>query len=394
MIKRIERIVLIVLDGVGAGELPDATDFGDEGSNSLAHAAQAVGGLHLPNLQQMGVGNITTIQGVPSQPDASGAYGKMAERSKGKDTTIGHWELTGIYSPQALPLFPHGFPPELVADFERRIGRKVLGNKTASGTEIIHELGDEHVRTGQPILYTSADSVFQVAAHEQVIPIAEFYKICEIAREMLTGEYAVGRVIARPFLGESGHYWRTERRKDWSLLPPRPTLLDRMSASGYDVLAVGKIDDIFARRGITRSAHVINNKDGVAKIIEFLGGEFHGLLFANLIEFDMLYGHRNDPQGYARALEEFDRQVPEIMGAMAERDILMITSDHGNDPVTPSTDHSREYVPLLVGGQTIRPGVDLGIRATFADVAATLADIFNVGPLEIGTSFRQEIIRG
>jgi phosphopentomutase len=394
MIKKIERVVLIVLDGVGAGELPDAADFGDEGSNSLAHTAEAVGRLHLPNLQQMGLGNITPIQGVPPKPDATGAYGKMAEKSKGKDTTIGHWELTGIYSPQALPLFPHGFPPGLVADFERQIGRKVIGNKAASGTEIINELGDEHVKTGQPILYTSADSVFQVAAHEQAIPIAELYKICEIAREMLKGEYAVGRVIARPFLGKSGHYWRTERRKDWSLLPPRPTLLDKLSAAAYDVLAVGKIDDIFARRGITQSAHVINNKDGVAKIVEFLHGGFHGLLFANLIEFDMLYGHRNDPQGYAHALEEFDAQVPEIMRAMTESDILIITSDHGNDPVTPSTDHSREHVPLLVGGQAIRPGVDLGIRTTFADVAATIADLFDIGPLELGTSFRQEILRG
>lgn len=394
MIKRIERVVLIVLDGVGVGELPDAADFGDEGSNSLAHTAEAVGGLHLPNLQQMGLGNITPIQGVPPKPDATGAYGKMAERSKGKDTTIGHWELTGIYSPRALPLFPQGFPHELVADFERRIGRKVIGNKAASGTEIINELGDEHVKTGQPILYTSADSVFQVAAHEQVIPTAELYKICEIAREMLKGEYAVGRVIARPFLGESGHYWRTERRKDWSLLPPRPTLLDKLSAAGYDVLAVGKIDDIFARRGITQSAHVINNKDGIAKIIEFLGGEFHGLLFANLIEFDMLYGHRNNPQGYARALEDFDVHVPEIMAAMGESDILIITSDHGNDPVTPSTDHSREHVPLLVGGQVIQPGVDLGIRTTFADVAATIADLFDIDPPESGTGFKQEIIQG
>jgi len=389
----IERVVLIVLDGVGVGELPDAGDFGDVGSNSLGHTAEVVGGLHLPNMQKMGLGNLTIIQGVPPTQDTTGAYGKMTEMSKGKDTTVGHWELAGVNSPRPLPLFPKGFPPELVTEFERHIGRKVLGNKSASGTEIIKELGDEHVRTGRPILYTSADSVFQVAAHEEIIPIDELYQICQIAREMLIGEYAVGRVIARPFLGQSGHYWRTERRKDWSLLPPRPTILDRLSDAGYDVLAVGKIDDIFARRGITRSAHVVSNKDSVAKVIEFLRAGFRGLLFANLIEFDMLYGHRNDPQGYARALEEFDAQVPMILDAMSDNDLLIITSDHGNDPVTPSTDHSREYVPLLVGGSAVRPGVDLGVRATFADIAATIADLFDVGATEWGTSFRQAAIQ-
>lgn len=383
----IRRIILIILDGVGAGELPDAAEFGDVGSNSLAHTAEAVGGLNLPHMQKIGLGNITPLQGVPPRQDTSGAYGKMAERSKGKDTTIGHWELAGIYSPQPLPTYPEGFPPGLVAEFEARIGRQVLFNKPASGTVIINELGDEHVQSGRPILYTSADSVLQLAAHEQVIPIDELYRMCQIARELLTGEHAVGRVIARPFVGESGDYRRTERRRDWSLLPPRPTVLDKLAGAGRDVLAVGKIDDIFARRGITQSAHVVSNAESVDRLLEFMRAGFHGLLFANLIEFDMLYGHRNDPHGYARALEEFDRRLPDILAAMGEGDMLIVTSDHGNDPVTPSTDHSREYVPLLVAGQRVRPGVDLGIRSSFADVAATIADVFDLERPEIGTSF-------
>jgi phosphopentomutase len=389
----IGRVILVILDGVGIGELPDAADFGDVGSNSIANTAKAVGGLHLPTMQKMGLGNLAAIQGVPPTRDSVGAYGKMAEKSLGKDTTIGHWELAGVYSPQPLPVFPHGFPPELVAEFEQRIGRQVIGNKPASGTEIIKELGDEHVRTGRPILYTSADSVFQLAAHEEIIPVPELYRHCETAREMLRGEFAVGRVIARPFEGEAGHYRRTERRKDWSLLPPRPTVLDKLSGAGYDVLAVGKIDDIFARRGITRSAHVVSNQATVTQTIEFLRTGFRGLLFANLIEFDMLYGHRNDPYGYARALEEFDNQLPAILNALGQNDMLIITADHGNDPVTPSTDHSREYVPLLVSGQLVRPGVDLGIRSTFADVAATIAELFSLDPPEVGTSFGRMVLQ-
>ncbi len=387
----IQRVILVILDGVGAGELPDAADFGDVGSNSLANTAQAVGGLKVPNMQKMGLGNITAIQGAPPAQHATGAYGKMAEVSLGKDTTVGHWEIAGVASPRPLPVFPHGFPPELITQFEQRVGRKAIGNKPASGTEIIKELGDEHVQTGHLIVYTSADSVFQVAAHEEVVPIPELYKICEIARDMLTGDYAVGRVIARPFIGQSGAYRRTERRKDWSLLPPRPTILDKLAGAGYDVLGVGKIDDIFAKRGLTQSAHIVNNQGGITQTIEFLRAGFRGLMFVNLIEFDMVYGHRNDAQGYAGALEEFDRRLPEIMAAMGENDMLIITSDHGNDPVTPSTDHSREYVPLLVWGKSLRAGIDLGVRSTFADVAATIADVFGIGPMELGTSFRPEL---
>jgi phosphopentomutase len=383
----IRRVVLIVLDGVGAGETPDAADFGDQGSHSLAHAAEAVGGLCVPHMQALGLGNITPIAGVAPVKNPSGAHGKMAEISRGKDTTIGHWELAGLYSPLPLPVFPQGFPPALVAEYERRIGRKVIGNYPSSGTEIIRLLGAEHVNTGAPIIYTSGDSVFQVAAHEAVIPIPELYRICEIARELLTGEFAVGRVIARPFVGEPGQFTRTERRKDWSLLPPRPTILDRLSEAGYAVWTVGKLDDIFARRGITRSAHMVRNDETVAQMLAFLKEGFQGLLFANLIEFDMMYGHRNDAAGYAHALEAFDAQLPAILAAMGPHALLMVTSDHGNDPVTPSTDHSREYVPLLVAGEGVTP-VDLGVRATFADVAATLADLFGVEPPEVGQSFR------
>jgi phosphopentomutase len=389
---KIERVVLIVLDGVGAGASPDAAQFGDEGSHSLAHAAEAVGGLRVPNLRALGLGNITPIAGVAPVKDPAGAYGKMAEISQGKDTTIGHWELAGVYSPEPLPVFPHGFPTALVAEYERRIGRKIIGNYPSSGTEIIQILGAEHIRTGAPIVYTSGDSVFQVAAHEAVIPIPELYRICEIARELLTGEWAVGRVIARPFVGEAGHFTRTERRKDWSLVPPRPTILDQLSEAGYAVVTVGKLDDIFARRGITRSAHVVRNDETVARTIEFLKEEFRGLLFANLIEFDMMYGHRNDAPGYARALEAFDAQLPAILAAMGPQTVLMVTSDHGNDPAGPSTDHSREYAPLLVAGEQVVPG-DLGVRATFADVAATLADLFGVKPPEVGQSFRSLILR-
>jgi phosphopentomutase len=389
---QIERVILIVLDGVGVGALPDAAEFGDVGSNSLLNTARAIGGLSLPNLQRMGLGNLTTIRGVPPATRATGAYGKMAEMSKGKDTIIGHWELAGVYSPKPMPLFPHGFPSELVTEFEHRIGRKILGNKAASGTEIIQELGDEHCRTARPILYTSADSVFQVAAHEEVVPVSELYQICELAREMLVGDNAVGRVIARPFSGTSGHYRRTERRRDWSLFPPSPTVLDKLSLAGYDVIAVGKIEDIFVRRGITASAHTTNNLDSIVSTLEFLRDDFRGLLFTNLIDFDMLYGHRNDPCGYAQALAKFDVQLPVIFRSLRSHDLLIVTSDHGNDPVTPSTDHSREYVPLLVSGPSVKGGVDLGIRSTFADVAATITDLFGLDSCDIGTSFVQEVL--
>jgi phosphopentomutase len=391
--NEVKRVIIIVLDSMGIGELPDAAEYGDEGSNTLANTAQAVGGLSLPHMQQLGLGHITAIEGVPPCDEPLGAYGRMAEASAGKDTTTGHWEMAGIYSPRPLPTYPHGFPKELIEEYERRIGRKTLGNYPRSGTVIIQELGEEHVRTGYPIVYTSADSVFQVAAHEEVIPIEELYRICQIAREMLVGEHAVGRVIARPFVGEPGNYTRTERRKDFSLLPPELTLLDRLVAAGHPVMGVGKIEDIFAHRGLSQSVHSPNNMACVDQTLAFMKESQRGLIFTNLVDFDMLWGHRNNPQGYAGGLEDFDRRLPEIMDATTAQDILFLTADHGNDPTTPSTDHSREYVPLLAYGSRVKPGMDLGTRETFADLGATVAELLGIEPLPFGTSFAGEILR-
>jgi len=388
----VKRVIIIVLDSMGVGELPDAAAYGDEGSNTLANTAKAVGGLALPHMQQLGLGHVTAIEGVPPCDEPLGAYGRMAEASAGKDTTTGHWEMSGIYSPQPLPTYPNGFPKELIEEYERRIGRKTLGNYPRSGTVIIQELGEEHMRTGYPIVYTSADSVFQVAAHEEVIPIEELYRICRIAREMLVGEHAVGRVIARPFVGKPGNFTRTERRKDFSLLPPEPTLLDRLVAAGRPVMGVGKIEDIFAHRGLSQSVHSPNNMACVDQTLAYMKESQKGLIFANLVDFDMLWGHRNNPQGYAGGLEAFDRRLPEIMGAMTPPDVLFLTADHGNDPTTPSTDHSREYVPLLAYGSRIKPGVDLGTRETFADLGATVAELLGIEPLPFGTSFAEEIL--
>ena len=388
---KVRRIILIVLDSVGVGALPDAAEYGDEGSNTLANTARAVGGLHLPHLGALGLGNIIPVDGVPPAHHPEGAYGRMAEQSRGKDTTVGHWELAGLISPRPLPTYPNGFPEDLVREFERRIGRRVLGNYPASGTVIIEQLGEEHMRTGGPILSPSADSVFQVAAHEEVIPLPELYRICEIARELLQGEHAVGRVIARPFVGEPGGFIRTANRRDWSLPPPAETILDRLSASGRSVLAVGKIEDIFASRGITEAKHTQDNMDGVDKTLLFMSICKAGLIFTNLVDFDMRWGHRNDPQGYARGLEAFDARLPELREAMRPGDLLILTADHGCDPTTPSTDHSREYVPLLVCGPRVRPGVALGTRATFADVAATIAEALGVGPWPVGRSFLPEV---
>jgi phosphopentomutase len=379
----VKRVIIIVLDSMGVGELPDAAEYGDEGSNTLANTAKAVGGLSLPHMQELGLGNITSIEGVPPRDEALGAYGRMAEASAGKDTTTGHWEIAGIYSPQPLPTYPNGFPKELIEEYERRIGRKTLGNYPRSGTVIIQELGEEHVRTGYPIVYTSADSVFQVAAHEEVIPIQELYRICQIAREMLVGEHAVGRVIARPFIGEPGNFTRTERRKDFSILPPEPTLLDRLVAAGHSVMGVGKIEDIFAHRGLSQSVHSPNNMACIDQTLAYMKGSRGGLIFTNLVDFDMLWGHRNDPQGYASGLQDFDRRLPEIMDTMMAQDILFLTADHGNDPTTPSTDHSREYVPLLAYGNAVKPGVDLGTRA---------AELLGIESLPFGISFAEELL--
>jgi phosphopentomutase len=388
----IQRIIVLVLDGVGAGEAPDAAQYGDLGSNSLSNTDQAVGGLDLPNMGALGLGWITPMQGVPPARHPSGAYGKMTPRSAGKDTISGHWEMMGVILSRPLPTYSNGFPAEVIAEFEQRVGRGVLGNYPASGTEILKELGMEHMRTGKPIVYTSADSVFQIAAHEEIIPIDQLYWMCLQAREMLTEENAVGRVIARPFIGSSPeNFKRTENRRDYPLTPATKTMLQKVEQAGLEVCSVGKIDDIFAHTGITRSRHNENNADSLKGTLEFLEDEFRGLIFTNLIEFDMLYGHRNDPQGYAAALKRIDKAVPEIQKRMRSGDIAMFVADHGVDPTTASTDHSREFSPLLVFGPQVKPGTDLGIRQTFSDVGATIAEAFSLEPPEIGKSFLKEI---
>ncbi len=388
----IDKVVLLIIDSLGIGELPDAREYGDVGSNTLGNCARAVNGLDLPNLAALGLGNLGGFQGVGPVGEPAGAYGRMAPKSPGKDTTTGHWEIAGIILQRPFPVYPGGFPPEVIVPFEERTGRKVLGNKAASGTEIIKELGEVHIRTGRPIVYTSADSVFQIAAHEEVIPVSELYEMCRMAREILSGDHAVGRVIARPFAGQPGHFRRTEKRHDFSLEPPRPNLLTALSGTGIPVTAVGKVNDIFSGAGITRAVHTKDNMDGVDRTAELLGFSGKGLIFTNLVEFDMLYGHRNDPRGYAGALEALDRRLPEITGSLGEKDILIITADHGCDPTTSSTDHSREYVPLLVAGSPIRAGVNLGTRDSFSDVAATIAGLFNADPLP-GRSFAAEILK-
>jgi phosphopentomutase len=390
------RVIVIVLDGAGIGALPDAADYGDVGANTIAHVAEAVGGLKLPNLGRLGLGNIAQIRGVQPEASPTGCWGKMAERSKGKDTTTGHWEMTGIITQTPFPTYPNGFPAELMAEFESRIGRKTLGNRPASGTEIIKELGAEHVRTGYPIVYTSADSVFQIACHEDVVPVDQLYGMCRIAREMLVPPHNAQRVIARPFVGEPGAFTRTERRMDFALVPPSDTLLDVLVRNGREVIGIGKIEDIFAHRGITRSYHTGNNPDGIQAIIDviarapFAGAGFPNpapeLVMANLVDFDMLYGHRNDSLGFARALEEFDAGLPLMLAAMREGDALLITADHGCDPTTPSTDHTREYVPLVAYGEPFGAGIDLGTRETFSDIACTVADLLGIPHEFPGTS--------
>jgi phosphopentomutase len=391
----IDRAIIIVLDGVGVGAAPDAAAFGDADvhADSLGHTAQAVGGLDLPHLAQLGLGNLGRFEGLPPRPDAAGAYGRMAEASAGKDSVTGHWEMAGVISRQAPPVYPHGFPTEVIEAFSTTAGRGVLGNKPASGTAIIAELGDEHVRTGKLIVYTSADSVFQIAAHEDVVPLPELYRICELAREILSGEHAVGRVIARPFTGTSGHYTRdNEARRDWALAPPGPHLLDLAAGARLEVQGVGKIEHIFAGRSVTSASHALNNDAAIAATVELLRRPTRGIIFSNLIEFDMVYGHRKDPHGYARALRRFDDALPSLQEAMRASDVLFITGDHGVDPTGPGTDHTREYVPVLVAGRMVRAGTDLGTRATFADLGATVAELLGLPPLEAGTSFARDII--
>lgn len=390
---QIKRVIIIVLDGVGAGETPDAAAYGDTGSNSLGNTARAIGGLHTPNMEQIGLGHLTPMLGVEPVEPTQGAYGKMRPISAGKDSITGHWELMGIYLPDPFPTYPDGFPAGVLAEFRRLTGLDVLGNKPASGTEIIKELGVEHMRTGKPIVYTSADSVFQIAANEQTIPIEKLYEICLISRKMLTGKHAVGRVIARPFIGtEPSNFKRTLNRRDYPLTPPEDTMMDTLIAAGKKVYGTGKIDDLFGGRGLSGANHSEDNQSSILGLLDYLDQDFEGLIFSNLIEFDMVYGHRNDARGYANALEAFDQALPKIREKMRHTDITMIVADHGVDPTTPGTDHTREYIPLLVFGAHIKGNVDLGIRNTFSDAGATLAEIFSVRPPRIGTSFLKEIL--
>lgn len=390
---RFNKMTVIVLDSVGIGELPDAPDFGDKGAHTLGHIMQTVPGTKLPHLQRLGLGNIAELPHLDAVPGPAAYYGKMAEISAGKDTMTGHWELMGLKVETPFQTYPDGFPRDLVARFEQETGRKIIGNKPASGTEILVELGEEHMRTGAWIVYTSADSVFQIAAHEEIIPLDELYRACEIARRLtLEPEHTVGRVIARPFVGEPGNFQRTPNRHDYAVKPPEPTVLNALKNAGKEVVAVGKINDIFTGEGITASYPTKSNAHGIEETLEHLGEDFTGLLFTNLVDFDSLYGHRRDPQGYARALEEFDAALPALLEKVGERDVLIITADHGNDPIHAGTDHTREYVPLLVYGPGLTKPGSLGVRATYADLAATIADNFGVTAPQHGHSFLRELI--
>jgi phosphopentomutase len=375
-----KKLILIVLDSVGVGELPDADIYGDRGTNTISNIAKNVGGLKLPNLGSLGLGNITNIEGVARVEETSGCYGKMSELSKGKDSTIGHWEIAGIVTQQKFPLYPDGFPKSVLETFLHATGCKgYLGNETASGTEIINELGDEHVRTGFPIVYTSGDSVFQIAAHQDVIPLERLYEICEITREqVLIKEHRVGRVIARPFIGQSKKYIRTPNRRDYAVKPPAKTILDLLFENDIQTVGIGKIDDLFCGSGLQEKLHTKSNAEGIEEIIRAGMTMKTGFLMANLVDFDMLYGHRQDAKGYASALEEFDKRLPDIQGCINDGDLLILTADHGNDPTDKSTDHTREYVPLLCASTSGKRNVNLGIRRSFADVARTAAEFFDV----------------
>lgn len=390
----VKRVIWIVLDSVGIGELPDADKFGDVGSNTLCNTAKAVGGLKIPNMVQLSIGNIAGITGIEKCEQPKGCYGRLAEISNGKDTTIGHWEMTGIYSPDPFPVYPDGFPQEVIEPFIKETGVSgILGNIPASGTEIIKQLGEEHIRTGKPIIYTSGDSVFQIAAHEDVIPVERLYELCHTARRILTGKHAVARVIARPFVGENGVYTRTPNRRDFSLKPSTDNILCRVQDKGLSVIGVGKIEDIFAGVGIGEATHTKDNQDGIDVTLRYMKQENEGIIYTNLVEFDSAWGHRNDVKGYARGLEEFDARLPEIFAAMRKDDMLIITADHGCDPTTPSTDHSREYVPLLMYGEALNKNVDLGTGKTYANIAQTIADIFGTEPTTIGESYAKKILK-
>ena len=385
------RITLIVLDGAGIGAMPDAPEWGDAGADTFGHICESRQ-LRLPNLRSLGLGNIRPLAGLPPLENVRGCYGKCALRSNGKDTTTGHWEMAGIVLERAFPTYPNGFPQSVIDQFVARTGVPgILGNIPASGTEIIQQLGDEHVKTGKPIVYTSADSVFQIAAHEEIIPLKRLYEICEIARGLLRGEHEVGRVIARPFLGQSGSFFRTENRHDYAVPPPRENLLPVLSGHGLDVVAIGKIASIYDSTGVTQDVTAKNNTQSIDQTIRALEQPTRGLVFSNLVDFDMLYGHRRDTEGYARALEHFDSRWPEIETAMRDDDLVIITADHGNDPTYPGTDHTREYAPLIVLGRAAKAGINLGSRGSLADIGKTIAENFGL-PLNSGESFLDEIV--
>jgi phosphopentomutase len=380
-----------VLDSCGIGELPDASQYGDQGSNTLVNTARAVSGLLLPNLERLGFGKIEPIEGISGSVEASGNYGKMAELSVGKDSTVGHWEMMGMVLKRPFPTYPQGFPPDLIQEFETSIDSRVLGNYPASGTAIIEEFGPEHLLTGFPIVYTSADSVFQIAAHKDVIALDELYRMCEKARKLLAGKHAVARVIARPFEGKPGSLVRTAERRDYSIQPPADTILDQIISANLKVIGIGKVEDLFGGQGISWAIHTKNNADGVRETLKVLKQANRGLIFTTLVDFDTLWGHRNDPKGFAKGLQEFDSWLPDILNSLNQNDMLILTADHGCDPTTPSTDHSREYVPLLVYGKNLRHDIALGVRGSFADIGQTLAEVFNLKGTGIGKSFLGEI---
>lgn len=388
------RVIWMVIDSVGIGQLPDSEKFGDKNVNTLGNIVKEYNDIKIPNMRKLGIGNIDGVDFIESEKSPIGAFGKCSELSQGKDTTTGHWEMTGVLVETPFKTFENGFPKEIIDEFERRTGRKVVGNKPASGTAILDEFGEHQIKTGDVIVYTSADSVFQIAANEEVIPLEELYKMCEIAREIMMGDNAVARVIARPFVGKkTGEFTRTSNRRDYSLNPFEPTVLDNIKESNLDVIGVGKIEDIFNGQGITEAIHTKDNMHGVDETINYIKKESNGLIFTNLVDFDSKFGHRRNVEGYKEALEEFDARIPEIMDAMKDDDVLIINADHGNDPTYKGTDHTREYIPVLVYGKKIKENVNLGIRDSFADIGATVADLLNVKMPKHGTSFKKDIIK-
>lgn len=388
----IKRVTLFVMDSVGIGALPDAEQFGDKGCNTLGHIAEQMKDFKIPNLKKLGIGNIDGVEAIESTDQPIGSYGRSEELSNGKDTTTGHWEMAGLFLEEPFQTFPDGFPEDVIKEFEEKTGRKVLCNKPYSGTEVIADYGEEHMKTGNVIVYTSADSVFQIAAHEEVVPLEELYKMCEIARKIMMGENQLARIIARPFVGELGNFERTSNRRDYSLSPFDKTVLDNAKEAGLDVKAVGKIVDIFNGQGITEDVHTKSNMDGVDWTIKYLNTDSKGIIFTNLVDFDAKFGHRRNVVGYREAIEELDARIPEILEAMNDDDIIIFTADHGNDPTYKGTDHTREYIPILAYGKNVKAGAEIGTRKTFADIAATAADILEIKAPPFGESFKSKIL--